>query len=41
MVAAAEKLYTPEEFATLPDSMTDEAELVDGRIIKSTMKQAV
>ena len=34
MVAAAERLYTVEEFWTLPEEMTDGCELIDGRLVK-------
>ncbi len=34
MVAAAERLYTVEEFWTLPEDMTDGCELIDGRLVK-------
>ena len=34
MVATAERLYTVEEFWTLPEEMTDGCELIDGRLVK-------
>lgn len=34
MVSAPEKLYTVEEFANLPEDMTDGCELIDGRIVR-------
>ena len=39
MVAAAEKLYTVDEFHTLPDEMTDGCELVDGHLVKKQYYQ--
>ena len=37
MVADAEKLHTPEEFATSPDTVTRRAELADGQIVGKHM----
>ena len=34
MVAAAERLYTVEEFWALPEELTDGCELIDGRLVK-------